>query len=84
VNGYETIGITPELLALMNGEWSPPVRVRASRGANGALELEFQTAAEGDPVEARGYKTQRPERRATPPAVPPVSSGKGAPSATDH
>lgn len=42
MNGYTTIGITPELAAMMEQDWSEPVQVRARRGANGALELEFR------------------------------------------
>jgi hypothetical protein len=42
VNGYTTIGITPELAAMMDKDWSEPVQVRARRSANGALELEFR------------------------------------------
>jgi hypothetical protein len=42
VNGYTTIGITPELAAMMDKDWSEPVQVRARRGPNGALELEFR------------------------------------------
>jgi hypothetical protein len=88
MNGYTTIGITPELAAMMEQEWSEPVQVRARRGANGALELEFREpfapAAAQEDLE-RGYKVQPLARRAAAaPAIPPVSSGKGATRATDH
>jgi uncharacterized lipoprotein YddW (UPF0748 family) len=87
VNGYTTIGITPELAAMMEQDWSEPVQVRARRGANGALELEFRepfAPAATQEDRERGYKIQPPARKATAPAVPPVSSGKGATRATDH
>lgn len=50
MNGYTTIGITPEIQAHLEREdWSEPVRVRARRSSNGALELEFQSVAETKP-----------------------------------
>lgn len=51
MNGYTTIGITPDIQAHLDREdWSEPVRVRAHRGANGALELEFESVGTGAPV----------------------------------
>lgn len=42
MNGFTTIGITPELLAMMGDDWSEPVQIRATRRQNGALDLEFR------------------------------------------
>jgi hypothetical protein len=42
MNGFTTVGLTPELQAMMDGEWSEPVQVRARRAPNGALDLEFR------------------------------------------
>lgn len=80
MNGYTTIGITPELAAMMDKDWSEPVQVRARRGANGALELEFRepikkaSGAPG-PVYPSGF-------RGLPEAV--SREQKGRPRATDH
>jgi hypothetical protein len=42
MTAYEQIGVTPEILALLNGEWSTPCQVRATREPNGALSLAFR------------------------------------------
>jgi hypothetical protein len=89
VNGYETIGITPELAEMLAAqEWSPPVQVRVTRGRNAALDIEFRTVSgteqATDEDRPRGYKVQPPARLSVPPAAPPVSSGKGAKRATDQ
>lgn len=58
MNGYTTIGITPELLDMMGDDWSEPVQVRARRRSNGALDLEFRrpfaAAPDADPAKPKG------------------------------
>jgi hypothetical protein len=58
MNGYTTIGVTPELQAMMGDEWSEPVRVRFARASNGALEMEIKTAGDA-PAPARGKGAPR-------------------------
>lgn len=69
MNGYTTIGITPEIQAhLDREEWSPPVQVRARRARNGALELEFRepfaTPVPGDLTPSEEIRLGRAKVRA--------------------
>lgn len=54
MNGFTTIGITPELLAMMGDDWSEPVQVRATRRQNGALDLEFRKPFAVPPTKPKG------------------------------
>jgi hypothetical protein len=85
MNGYTTIGITPELAAMMEQEWSEPVQVRARRGANGALELEFREAFATAPVSTEPgclHPKCVLDHPHSGPAV--LAKPKGATRATDH